>query len=156
MKILNRSIAILLFVVRSFYSEAQQLVQSPNDLLILCQKDNQFIGKPLTSLLMEIKPSIKIVFAQGGWAEQAPAFFFYFMSRTQFDSCRSKGTLPLRLVVYVKEYFQWSYQERRKTRKDFISWTKEDTETYGNLTVLAIRISGQCDPCNDASDAVGY
>jgi hypothetical protein len=95
----------LLFLAATSFCKAQQMVQIPKDIHIVCHKENEFIGRPPKALLSELKPSIKMVLAQGGWAEQAPQFSFFFMSKQAFDSCLIQGNLPLRLSVNVKEIF---------------------------------------------------
>ena len=140
-----RVLIVFFLITAMIFCHAQQMVQTPKDIFNLCQKDKEFIGKPLRVLLKEIKPPIKMVFAEGGWAEQAPKFFFFFMSKQDYDSCGRQGNLPLRLVVYVSEFFQWSYVSRGKEKS--LVWTNEDEEKYGNLLITAIRVSGDCNPC---------
>lgn len=72
-------------MVPMLFCHAQQMVQTPKDILIVCQKEKEFISKPLKSLLKELKPPIKMVFAEGGWAEKAPQFVFF--------SCLSRGLI---------------------------------------------------------------
>jgi len=153
MKYLYNSALLTFFVVFSFCSRAQQMVQTPKDIIIVCQKDNEFVGKPLKALLKEIKPPIRMVFAEGGWAEQAPQFAFFFIYKQRFDNYRRQGKLPLRLQVYVKEFFQWTYEGRNRTREHYLDWTKEDEEKYGTLTITAIRIAGEYEPCDDEPNA---
>jgi hypothetical protein len=141
---------VLFFIVTTTSCQSQQLVQKPMDIYILCQREDEFIGKTLRALLDELKPTIKIVFAEGGWAEKAPQFFFFFMSKQGFDSCRKQGNLPLRLNVYVKDFFQWTYENRR--HGNYLLWTKKDEENYGNLIITALRVTGDCDPCETESN----
>ena len=149
MKYLYKPAALILFIVSSLCSRAQQMVQTPKDVIIICQKDNEFIGKPLKNLFKEIKPPIKMVFAEGGWAEQAPQFYFFFISKQGFDNYRQQGKLPLRLQVYVKEFFQWTYIGRTKNQERYLGWTTADEEKYGALTITAIRVAGEYEPCDD-------
>ena len=140
----NHITVFFLSLIAPFFCHAQQMVQKPKDIFIVCQKENLFIGKPLKVLLKELKPPIKIVFAEGGWSEQAPQFHFFFMSKQEFDNCRRQAKLPLRLNVYVKEFFQW-YEIRSKDQ--YVVWEKADEEKYGDLIITAIRVAGECDPC---------
>ncbi len=125
---------------------SQKMVQTPSDLVLLCQNDGEFVGKPLVNLLNKLKPAVRMVFAEGGWSEVAPSFSFYFMTKQQFDTCRNANNTPLRLTVYTKEFFKWEYSDRRKYLALPFEWTKEDSEQYGNLTVDFIRVSGVCSP----------
>lgn len=90
-----------------------------------------------------------MVYAEGGWAEQAPHFAFFFMSKQGFDSCRKQGSLPLRLIVYVNEFFKWTYEIQG--REQYLTWTKADAENYGNLIIKAIRIAGDCNLCEKSA-----
>jgi len=90
-----------------------------------------------------------MVYAEGGWAEQAPQFAFYFMSKKGFDNYRRQGKLPLRMRVYIKDFFQWTFEDRMKTRDYYTDWTKEDEERYGNLIITAIRVAGEYELCDD-------
>ncbi len=132
-------------MISTVFCQAQQLVQTAKDIHVVCRKENEFLGRPLKALLQELKPAIKMVFAEGGWAEQAPHFSFFFMPKQGFDSCRRQGSLPLRLTVYVKDFFQWTYDNRGK--EHYLAWTKDDEEKYGDLPIIAIRVAGACEPC---------
>jgi hypothetical protein len=146
MKIIYKSFVFLYILFITNDSYAQKMVQTPRDLPLLCQNDGEFVGKSLKSLLDQIEPSIGMVFAEGGWSEVAPRFSFYFMMRQQFDSCRNAEKTPLRLTVYTKEFFKWEYNERKSYLTSPFEWTKKDIESYGNLTVAFIRVSGVCQP----------
>jgi len=127
------------------------MVQTPKDIILLCQKDEQFIGKPLKSLLEEIKPTIRLVLAREGWIpEVAPLFTFFFTSKQVYDRYRLNGTFPLRLTVYLKEPFKWELEKRKgyKDKEHYLDWTKDDEEKYGGLTISAIRVAGDYDPCD--------
>lgn len=76
---------LLLLETLCLYGHAQQLVQSPKDLPLLCARDNQFIGKPLIVLLNEIKPPIRMVYADEGGDGRAPRFSFFFTSMKVYE-----------------------------------------------------------------------
>ncbi len=139
---------ILIFLLTvSICCYAQQMVQTPKDLFIVCQKDEQFIGKPLKTLFMEIKPPIKLVLAEGGWVERAPRFTFFLTSKQVYDKYRRDDKFPIRITVFLKETFEWTWEGRNRTREHYLDWTKEDEEKYRNLTISAIRVSGEYDAC---------
>lgn len=125
------------------------MVQTTNDLFLICQNDGEFSGKPLKNLLDQIEPPIGMAFAEGGWIERVPRFDLFFMSKQQYDSCRNKGQIPLRLTVYTKEFFKWDYSDRKSYTASPWEWTKDDIVRYGNLTVTFIRVSGICQPCEE-------
>jgi hypothetical protein len=149
MRCIIKPATLAFFLACSMCCSAQQLVQNPLDIYKLCQKEDEFIGKPLSELLKELKPFIKVVFAEGGWAEKAPGFTFFFLSKKEFDSCRITSSQPLRLRVYLKEFFVWNRDARNKTIEEYLGWTKQDEEKFGHLTIGAIRVAGECQPCNN-------
>ncbi len=128
------------------------MMQTPKDIFTICQNDNDFIGKPLKVLLDEIKPAIKMVFAEGGWQERAPRISFFFMTRNEYQDCINKNKSPLRLTVYLGNVFEWSFEKR--TKAHFWEWTKQDEEKNGNNIITLIRVSGDCDTCENEMAAV--
>ena len=142
MKRLNfLSIFILIFASSSCYS--QQMMKTQNDVQNIKKNEKQFINQPLKDLIKEIKPQIKRVTANPSKNIQSSVgyFIFNFVDSKQKDSLRAKRKIPITIVVYVKEYFDWDFHKRQKG-KEFI-WTKEDLEKYGDLTVVAIRAYGE-------------
>lgn len=140
----------LLLLGACFNSQAQQIVQTPGDIFILCAKDSQFIGKPLKYLFNEIKPPIRLVLAREGWAEEAPMFTFFFTTMEVYNRYRIANKFPLRLRVYLEKPFKWEYQKRKgyKDKDHYLDWTKDDEEKYGELIVIAIRVAGEYSECD--------
>src|SRR4051812_22970968 len=103
-----------LFITISFCCAAQQIVQTPKDIFVVCQRENEFIGKPLKDLFKEIKPQIKLVLASGGWAEEAPRFAFIFTSIDVYKKYRQEDKFPISLIVIPKETFDWDWEERHR------------------------------------------
>jgi hypothetical protein len=149
MNYFKKSIPFFFLIVIRFPSYGQQMVQTPMDAFLVCQRDDEFIGKPLTTLLKEIKPPIKMVYAREGSTEQAPMFSFFFTSRQGFDKQRRKGKLPLRITVYLKEAFKW----KEWVKDHYWDWLKEDEGKYGNLTIAAIRVAGVYEHCDNELNA---
>ncbi|MGI8584699.1 MAG: hypothetical protein ACR2KX_21125 [Chitinophagaceae bacterium] len=114
-----------------------------NDAQKIKANEKQFINKPLKDLLKEIKPQIKRVTANPSKNIQSSVgyFIFNFVDSKQKDSLRAKEKIPVTIVVYVSEYFDWDFQKRKKG-KEFV-WTKEDEEKYGDLTVVGLRVYGE-------------
>ena len=148
-------LVFLLVIGLSTYS--QQMVQKPKDIYIICQKDNQFIGKPLKFLFNEIKPAITLVLPQEGWfPEVAPMFTFFFTSMDVYKKYRREDKFPLGLTVYLKDPFSWEWEKRKgfKDRDHYLDWTKNDEEKYGNCIVTAIRVTGEYSQCDYESNIV--
>jgi hypothetical protein len=147
MKHINLSIAfIVLFSLHSCL--AQKLVQKESDIQKVKANENLFIGKSLNNFLKEIKPTIKRVTATPSKNIQSYVgnFIFYFMDNKMVDSTRNKGGVPITIVVFVKEYFDWDYQKRPKGIETV--WTDADAVKYGNLTVVGFRIYGDATGSN--------
>ena len=135
------TITFLVFSTSSCYS--QQMVQTNIDAKKLKMNKQQFINKPLKILLSEIKPKIKNASGDPSvnWKVRPGFFRFQFVMQQQNDSLKAVGKMPVTILVYVKENFDWDFKKREK-RNEF-SWTKKDEEKYGNLTVIGLRIYGE-------------
>jgi len=118
-------------------------MKTQNDVQNIKKNEKQFINQPLKDLIKEIKPQIKRVTANPSINIQSSVgyFIFNFVDSKQKDSLNAKRKIPVTIVAYVKEYFDWDFHKRQKG-KEFI-WTKEDLEKYGDLTVVAIRAYGE-------------
>ena len=66
---------------------------------------------------------------------------FNFVDQKQKDSLKSKNELPVTIVVYVKEYFEWDFQKRQKGNETV--WTPIDAQKYGELTIVGFRVYGE-------------
>jgi hypothetical protein len=109
------------------------------DALKIKENDSLFIDKPLRKVLNEIVPEIKLVFAESNRAHNALSYFiFKFVSREEYNKYIAANKRPVTILVYVKENFDWN-----KSKENMLQWTKEDAETYGNLTVYRIGVLGE-------------
>ncbi|GAA6766464.1 hypothetical protein AAFH68_24060 [Flavobacterium sp. CGRL1] len=127
-------IVLLLIVFANYSCKAQQLVQTPDDINKLKTNEQQFLTKPLKNLLQEIKPEIKTAFGTAG----SPSFFtFKFLSPSEINQ-KVTGRKQVSFYVYVKENFEWNPEKR--TKENEFRWTSADTERYGNLTVIRIKV----------------
>jgi hypothetical protein len=136
MKNILRTFA-LLFILINNSCKAQQMVQTTNDVYLLKTNEQQFINKPLKNLLKEIKPEIKTGYA----SNDNPFFFrFKFITHDQQKKKKKEGSWEdqVSLYVYVKDPIDWKWEKRPKTIG--LSWTKEDAEKYGNLTLIRIKV----------------
>jgi hypothetical protein len=122
---------------------AQKMMQTLNDVQKLKVNESSFIDKPLSTLLREIGPEIKMVSANPSTSNQTRLGYliFRFVDAKKYDSIKIKGKYPLQITVYVKEPFEWDYKNR-STQTKFL-WAKEDSERLSNLTVVAIRVYGE-------------
>ncbi len=124
----------ILFLFVTYSCKAQQMVQVPEDAMSLKKNEQQFLNKPLKNLLNQIKPEIKT----GSLANDFPSYF-YFKFTTPVENYKTNiGQRVISLVVYVKEEsIDWDSDKRFKTK---YLWTTEDSEKYGNLTVIRIKV----------------
>jgi hypothetical protein len=133
----------ILVLFTSSISFSQQLMQTVKDAHIIKANQEQFINKPLKELLKEIKPQIKRVTASPSKNIQTSVGYliFNFVNEKQKDSLRSKNEIPVTIVVYVKEYFEWDFQKRPKGNETV--WTASDAKKFGDLTIVGFRVYGE-------------
>jgi len=147
-----KQIIFFLFLLSiSWCGYSQQMVQTPKDINLICQKDDQFVSRPLKLLLQEIKPAILLVLPREGWVpEVAPMFTFFFTSMDVFNQYRRQNKFPLRLTVYLRDPYKLELEKRKgyRDKNHYLDWTKQDEETYGNCIILAIRVAGDYNECD--------
>ena len=121
---------------------AQPLVNMVEDAFKIKDNEQLFINRPLKELLKEIKPPIKRVmgnprkYNHEGWGY----FVFNFVDEGQCNLIRSIQKIPVTVVVYVNEFFDWDFQKRPKGRETI--WTTDDEKRFENLTVKGFRVYG--------------
>jgi len=120
-----------------------QLVKTPSDSYKIEQSQQLFINKPLKDLIKEIKPPIKMLTASHVPDHESITgfFMFKFVDSNQADSLQKLGKIPITIVAYVKEKFEWNARQRMLDKKE--GWLPEDEIKYGDLTVMAFRIYGE-------------
>lgn len=144
---LEKITLLICFYTLGLNSQAQQLVQTPKDLGLLCRDEEHFIGKPLKILFSELKPEITLVLAEEGGLERAPMLIFFFVTKSIYTNYRKQDKFPIRLRVYLKEPFTW-WEGRKRGRENFMVWKKEDETKYEGLTVRAINVAGEYNECD--------
>jgi hypothetical protein len=125
-------------LILAFSCKAQKMVQKIDDSKKLEINKDKFIGSPLKDLLKETSPKIETALGSPGSAERPSFFNFYFASKKQYDKYRTQKKFPLTIRVYVKGTFIWD--KRGKSIDDWLNWTKEDTEKYGDLIITDIQV----------------
>lgn len=151
----KKIICFLFLTIIYLVGYSQQMVQTPKDIDIICQKDDLFVGKPLKFLFKELKPSITLVLPREGWIpEVAPLFTFFFTGINVYRKYRQQDKFPLRLTVYLKDPFQWEGDKRKgyKDRDHYLDWTKGDEEKYGDCIIMGIRVAGEYHACDYESN----
>lgn len=113
-----------------------------NDAQKIKENQFQFINKPLKYLLKEIKPQIKCVTASPSINIYSSVgyFIFNFVDYKHKEKLESQNQIPVTIVVYVKENFDWDFKKRPKEKK--MVWTPEDVKNYENLTIVGLRVYG--------------
>jgi hypothetical protein len=136
MKIIIKTFAILVLFISSS-CEAQQMAQTITDVYKLISNEQQFINKPLKYLLDEIKPEIKMVMATRDY----PDYFIFKFIPIEELNLLPLGSNKTSFIVYLKEPIDWNFHNRTKGSE--YSWTKEDINKYGNLTLIRIKVIGK-------------
>lgn len=120
----------------------QRLVKKESDAKLLIAQQDRFINKPLKMLLNEIKPAIKYAYGEDAKDHGMPAYFtFKFVSKHQSDSLLHKGLANIVIQAYVKEKCIDWYENKKRNKEPYFSWTDNDTRNYGSFTVIAIRVN---------------
>jgi hypothetical protein len=134
------TILILVFSFSGCFS--QHLMKTVNDARNIKENQSQFINKPLKDLLKEIKPQIKCVTASPSINiySNVGYFIFNFIDYKQKEKLESHDQIPVTIVVYVKENFDWDFKKRPKGKE--MVWTEDDAKKYENLTIVGFRIYG--------------
>jgi len=118
------------------------MMRTVSDAQKLKTNEQLFIGKPLKTLLKEIKPEIKMVFVESKRADGALSYIvFRFVDRQTWQKEYGEGKTPLGIRVFIKEHFEWDKTDKSPAER--LSWTKEDAKKYGDLTIVAIRVYGE-------------
>jgi len=140
-KVENLFVVILFLSFAGCYS--QQLMKTVSDANKIKENQSQFINKPMKDLLREINTPIK-------WVSASPSnnldfsvgyFVFNFVDAKQKDRLSIENKIPVTIVVYVKEHFDWDFQKRPKGKETV--WTSEDVKKYENLTIVGFRVYGE-------------
>ena len=118
-----------------------QMIKKLSDVSKLKENESIFIGKPLNTLLKEIKPQIRMASAQSNRADHMPSVIYFRFVDSKIYYKKEKGKSYASIVVYIKENFDWDGM--RRSKKANYSWTKEDVEKFGSLTVVGIRVSDE-------------
>ena len=139
MKILFKTF-LFLFVSLTAFSCKAQLVQTVMDAKKLEINKDKFIGKPLSSLLKQIKPQIKSVLVIPGSSEQLSTICFYFLPHSDIHKFKEEtGKNPVEIWIRLKEYdFKWDPSTRPQDQR--YDWTKEDEEEFGKMTVADVKV----------------
>ncbi|GIQ57921.1 hypothetical protein Flavo103_10570 [Flavobacterium collinsii] len=136
--ILKTSALIFLFLTFSC-SAQQQMVQTTKDAFKLKENEQHFINKPLKYLLKEIKPEIKLGYANNDEGHSYFGFKFTTLLERKKNEKSNDREDRVSLYVYVKEApIDWDFDKRPKGKE--YEWTKKDIEKYGNLTVIRIKV----------------
>lgn len=125
--------------------QAQYLMHNQQEAYKIQENEKRFINKSLDSLLSAIKPPIKMARAEMTTNSPASGYFvFTFSSFSDSEKKRrtDKEYNPAKIVVYIKEPFKWD-PKIGNTADEKLSWTKEDREKYGSLTVIRIWVLGE-------------
>ena len=136
------ALLLLIVLIAAGSCRAPQLMQTEFDGHLLKANESEYVGKPLKTLLKQIKPPIKMVSATGERGHGEPGYFVFLFHDVEAQAAwRKVDRLSPRLTVFVKESFDWnrdsiSIQER-------MQWTQKDLKKYGNLTIHYFRFSGK-------------
>jgi hypothetical protein len=145
MKFILVQLYLYLLICTNYSCYGQKLIQKPSDAPKLEKNKSLFVNKPFSTLLKQIGPAIKSVYAETNRSEGAPGFFIikFIDNKEQKKFTKSKKT-PIRITVFIKEKFIWDKTNKPVDQRE--TWTNEDIEKYKDLTVIDIRVYGEAAP----------
>jgi hypothetical protein len=138
-ELFNLSLFVFLMLCSSCYG---QMVQKTTDAIVLQNKKEVFIGKPLTELLKQIAPRIKYVYGnpENRWAGETGGTYlrFYFVDRKEAFKQIDAGKKPTTIVIN----FHLEPNNKRKPlpKEGLNEWTDKQTKEYGDMIVLNVRV----------------
>jgi hypothetical protein len=123
----------------------QKIVSTINDAKKLEIHKNDFIDKPLSKVLSEIKPQIKFAYGnpenRSSEAIGGTYMTFYFVNKEEGKKRISAKDIPTRITIQFKLE---NINNRKPFPKDGLTkWTKKETKEYGDMIILNIRVSGE-------------
>lgn len=139
MKILFK-ILLLSFMLITATSCKAQMVQTVNDAKKLEINQDEFVGKPLSNLLRQIKPKIKraLILPEVG----ANSYIvFNFLDNSGYNKYKANGKTPLTIRLYIQGPFKsYALDKPIENRYD---WTKDDERKYKDLIITGIKVYGE-------------
>lgn len=123
----------------------QKIVPNINDAKKLEIHKNDFIDKPLSKVLSEIKPQIKFAYGnpenRSSEAIGGTYITFYFVNKEESKKRVSAKDIPTRITI---QFQLENVNNRRPFPKNGLTkWTRKETKEYGDMIVLNIRVSGE-------------
>lgn len=109
MKNITTLFAAFLFII-NISCKAQQMVQTPEDVIKIKENEQQFLNIPMNNLLKEIKPEIKMVMATRDY----PSYFAFRFISIEESRRHQKGRKVTTMYIYVKELIDWDFDKRPK------------------------------------------
>lgn len=125
--------------------QSPKIVQKISDAKKLEINKTQFIDKPLTTLLSQIKPAIKYVYGnpenRSSHVTGGTYLTFTFGSREEGRKRLSSGEKPIRVNIFF-------YLDPKNNRKPLPAdglhkWTKKETKEYGDMIIMRISVAGE-------------
>lgn len=139
---MTRLVVILLLLLGASMAscQAQRMVKSVADAKKLEVNKEQFIGKPLSTLLNQIEPRIKTALGnpENTRTGQVTTMLFYFVDKKEFLARDRKGEKPTSIGVMLRKPSTSIYPPASGDEP----WTDEKAKIYGNMIVLRLWVSG--------------
>lgn len=142
LSVLTFLIPAMLVTISGTSCYGQKMVRKVSDAKKLETNQEQFIGKPLKTLLEDIGLTIKFVYGnpENTWAGATGGTYlkFHFVDRNEYGKMRVKNEAPTAIIVN----FQLEPKNTRKPlpKEGLKEWTAEDTKEYGDMIITKIRV----------------
>jgi hypothetical protein len=140
-KLITQAICLLALVLITNTGYTQKMVLTPSDAPKLVENKGTFIDKPLKNLLSQINPKINYVSGNPERYTNASYLTFYFVTKEDgVKVIRNTGKYPM--GIYVTFQYEENNNHQPLPQGGILEWTSKDTEEYGDMIIMDIRIVG--------------
>jgi len=135
-------LALMLFLISGKSCFGQKMVQSTEDAKKLEVYKEKFIGEPLSVLLKEVQPKIKLVYGnpENSWGGAIGGTYlkFHFADRDEIGKKLKKKQKPTGIIVNFKLNPKNAHKPLPKGGVK--EWTEQETKEYGDMIIANIRV----------------
>ena len=136
-------LGFVIFLLSASSCYSQQMVQKTTDAKVLQNKKQDFIGKPLSELLKQIAPKIKLVYGnpENTWAGATGGTYlkFHFIDRSEYGNKLKSNKRPAAIVVTFK--LDPNNKHKPLPKGGLNEWADEQTKEYGDMIIVNLRVN---------------
>lgn len=144
MKNLHKTLSVII-ILFSCMACSQTTMKSLSDAKFLEINKENFIGKPLSYLLQNVKVEIKsIIPTPNKNHDEVNRISFLFVSKSSYKNSTSKkiSERPIRITVNFNQNGDLLGERCTYDKPGCTEWTKQDEKNLGDLIIYDISVSG--------------